>query len=143
MCISVAGTRAASRPARLPVARLAVTGLPVARMARADLIRDPQRWRLSVRKQVAERLPTKLLASDAQQADEARGRRLRIGERMVRPAMRHSEALTEALEADGVAQPPHLRGEPGRVDVVGIESGADSARDQPRVERVGAVLDEH
>lgn len=104
---------------------------------------ESQWRRLTVGEQVAQRPPAELLAPDPQQADEARRGGLRVGERVVGPAVADAEAVAEALETDRVAQPPDLGGEPGRVYVVRVQRSPDGARDQPGVERVGAVLDEH
>ena len=104
---------------------------------------DAQLRRLTVGEQVTESPPPELLAAGCDESEKACGGCLRIGERVVRLAVRHAQAFAEPLEPDRVLEAPHLCRETRCVDVVGVESRADGARDQSRVERICAVFDEH
>ena len=130
--------------ARLPVLRPAAARLPIALLSTAEGIGESHGWRrLAIREQIPKCVPAELLAPDAKQSEEARGGCLRISQRVVRTPVRDAQTLAEPLQADGVAQPPHLCGKPRGVDVVRIQRRADRPCDEPSVERVRAVLHEH
>ena len=58
-------------------------------------------------------------------------------------AVGHPQLGAQPLQADGVTEVPELAGQTRGVDVVGVEVLARGAPDEPGVEGVGAVLDEH
>src|SRR5205807_4939301 len=126
-----------STPVALPARRFAAV------LACQHLIGETESRRLAVSEQVGERLPPEALTAETEQSDEARRGRLGIGECVMRASMDHAELLAQTLESNGVVKAPESSRQPCGVDVVGIQRGAHGARNQPGVERVSAVLDEH
>ena len=61
----------------------------------------------------------------------------------MRLAVDHTQLATQALEPDRILEIEELGGEPGGVDVVGVEARSDGPTDQPGVEGVSTVLHEH
>ena len=93
--------------------------------------------------QISERAPVEAFAPAPHQLHEARGGCLGICERVVRLAVHDTQLAAEPLESDRVLQVEELGGQPGGVDVVGVEARADGAPDQPGVERISTVLHQH
>src|SRR5580704_9211614 len=65
------------------------------------------------REEVAERAPVEAFTAAPNQLDEAGGGRLGIGQRVMRPAVNHSQLAAQALEPDRVLEIEELGGKPG------------------------------
>src|SRR5579863_846334 len=96
--------------------------------------------RLACHQEIAERAPIEAFAPSAHKFNKARGSSLGIRERVMGFAVHDAQLTAEPLETNRVLEVEQLGREPGGVDVVGIEAGTDCPPDQPRVERVSAVL---